>query len=299
MRSASTTRFSYLPATPNDRAWGVRVRTVGVSRIAPGQPYPPVQHPGGYRLDWTQGRILNEFQLVYISEGEGLLETRRTLQSIVAGDVFILRPKIWHRYRPLPATGWQEHWVGFDGPWAQRIVRQAFKTVSVPTVRLSDERAFAAAFHALQGLSDLGIPNLESVLAGHTLTILGWLLAANRPIKRSEESPEDMQAAMAALAREDASAISLPDLAASMNMSYSRFRRRFRERFGVSPHQFRLHCRLTEARRLLGSTSLSVKEIGSRSGFESEQYFCRLFKEHIGCTPGDFRRLRMHAVATF
>lgn len=268
----------------------MRVSTVGISHIAPGQPYPPVQHPAGYRLDWTQGRILEEFQIVYISEGAGLLETERTVLSVSAGEAFLLRPRTWHRYRPLSSTGWREHWVGFDGPWARRVVREGFKSSPVPKVRITDEHAFAAAFHALQGLSDLGSANLENVLAGHTLTIIGWLLAAARPARRSDDIPADMQDAMTALASEHSDAISLPELAAKMNMSYSRFRRRFRERFGLSPHQFRLHCKLTEARRLLRSTTLSIKEIGSRSGFDSEQYFCRLFKEHIGCTPGTFRR---------
>jgi len=289
MRLESTTTFRYLPLTTEDFAWGIRVRTVGVSHIAPGKPYPPVHHPGAYRLDWTQGRILDEFQLVYISEGEGLHETKLTVQKVVAGEVFLLRPGAWHRYRPAPTVGWHEHWVGFDGPWASRLVRQAFAKRAVPKFRLPDERALVSSFHALQGLSDMGQPTLQPVLAGYTLTILGWLFAASRPVKRSEERSEGMQTAMAVLTGDDADHVSLLELAASLNMSYSCFRRQFRERFGVSPHQFRLHAKLTEARHLLRSTGLSVKEIGDRTGFASEQYFCRIFKEHVGCTPGYFR----------
>ena len=290
MRTISTTNFRYLPVVARDRAWGFRVRSVGVSRIALGQPYPPVHHPGAYRLDWTQGRILDEFQLIYISEGEGLLETKLNLEKVVAGEVFLLRPGVWHRYRPAQHVGWTEHWVGFDGPWASSIVNQAFEKQATPKFHITDERSVAASFHALQNVSEMGFPSLQPVLAGHALALLGWLFAASQPTKRSEENSAKMQAAMAALAGDNADHIHLPALAKSLNMSYSGFRRDFSQQFGVSPHQFRLHCKLTEARHLLRSTDLSVKEIGALTGFASEQYLCRLFKEHIGCTPGAFRR---------
>jgi len=289
VRTTSTTNFTYLPVTAQDHAWGIRVRSVGVSHIAAGQPYPPVHHPGAYRLDWTQGRTLEEFQLIYISEGEGLLETKFTTEKVVAGELFLLRPHVWHRYRPAQSVGWTEHWVGFDGPWAKRTVLTAFAKHSTPKFRVPDERALAASFHALQSNTDSGLPGLQPVLAGHTLAILGWLFAANQPAKRGGESLKDLQVAMEALTGANADRIHLPALAKSLNMSYSRFRRDFRQRFGVSPHQFRLHCKLTEARHLLRSTYLSVKEIGVRAGFASEQYFCRIFKEHVGCAPGAFR----------
>jgi len=47
---------------------------------------------------------------------------------------------------------------------------------------------------------------------------------------------------------------------------------------------------VSEARELLRSTTLSVKEIGYECGFNDEQYFCRLFKQQTGSTPSDFRR---------
>jgi AraC-like DNA-binding protein len=42
------------------------------------------------------------------------------------------------------------------------------------------------------------------------------------------------------------------------------------------------------ARTLLSETALSVKEIAFRSGFESEQYFCRLFRRKTGVSPGEW-----------
>ncbi len=51
-----------------------------------------------------------------------------------------------------------------------------------------------------------------------------------------------------------------------------------------------IHDRITlEARRLLGYTDKSVKEIGYELGFEDIQSFSRFFKKNDGCSPSDYR----------
>ena len=46
----------------------------------------------------------------------------------------------------------------------------------------------------------------------------------------------------------------------------------------------------TEARRMLRSTTMPVKDIAARLGFKSAAYFTRSFSRCVGRTPSDFRR---------
>ncbi len=48
---------------------------------------------------------------------------------------------------------------------------------------------------------------------------------------------------------------------------------------------------ILEAKRLLTSTDLSVKEIGYQLGFNDNAYFSKVFKKYAGKTPGDFKKL--------
>ena len=62
--------LKYLVINPNDLLWGMAVNSVGFQEIGPGMPYPPSNHPSRYLFSAEKGRILNEYQLLYITKGK-------------------------------------------------------------------------------------------------------------------------------------------------------------------------------------------------------------------------------------
>ena len=79
-------------------------------------------------------------------------------------------------------------------------------------------------------------------------------------------------------------------LAACVNLSVSRFTHLFRREIGVSPLQYLKAVRLTEARKRLESTFLSVKEVMASVGLNDASHFARDFKRHHGISPRQVRR---------
>ena len=127
MKFSAGAFYRYFPISRRDRNWGLYVTTVGQARIAPHTGYPPSGHPKGYAFDWQHGRILDNFALLYISSGRGRFEAKPNVsRPIEPGQAFLLFPRVWHRYAPDPETGWQEHWVGFDGETARQWLRHRF-----------------------------------------------------------------------------------------------------------------------------------------------------------------------------
>lgn len=63
--------FKYLIVNGMDRKYGLWVNTVGFQSILPNSPYPLKDHPAGYFFNAQKGRILREYQLVYITKGRG------------------------------------------------------------------------------------------------------------------------------------------------------------------------------------------------------------------------------------
>ena len=96
----------YLLATERDAEWGLTISTVGREEIAPGEEYPTKGHADGYYFDLQKGRTLDEYQLLYQPEGEGVFSSAHLPETkIKAGDIFLLFPGEWHSYHPSGTKG--------------------------------------------------------------------------------------------------------------------------------------------------------------------------------------------------
>lgn len=291
-RARLHTFFRYFPVSARDRRWGLWLTTAGESQIPPGTQYPPEGHPGGYSFDWTSGRALREFQIVYISAGAGTLQTSgRVLREIRSGDVFILFPGMWHSYRPDPEIGWNEHWVGCDGPIIRGLMKNGFVDVSKPVLKTQNEDLLMSAFSTVIEAIHANRPALQQIMAGLTLYILSLLYSAQQP---GQDSGLKISTAIQKAIRSMATSpldrhIELESMARDVNMSYTWFRRAFTQHTGLSPHQYRLQLRIARARTLLTNTQMTVKQVAFQSGFRSDHYFCRLFKAKTGMTPEEWR----------
>ena len=66
--------FYWLYINREDFDWGIYVNCAGKQIIEPGVPYPPQDHNPSYYFNsaMDMGRVLNEYQIHYITEGEGI-----------------------------------------------------------------------------------------------------------------------------------------------------------------------------------------------------------------------------------
>ena len=68
--------LKYLAIGPNDLLWGLAVHSVGFQEVGPGEVYPPSNHPSRYLFTVERGRVLDEYQLLYVTRGEGTFRSR-------------------------------------------------------------------------------------------------------------------------------------------------------------------------------------------------------------------------------
>lgn len=84
----------------------------------------------------------------------------------------------------------------------------------------------------------------------------------------------------------------IEDLADNMGMSRTVFYRKVKAILGVSPIDFVKNMRIKRAVQLLDSGEYSVSDVAYMSGFSSPQYFSRVFKAEMHCTPTKYKRIR-------
>ncbi len=265
-----------------------RSAAVGVNR---GRPYPPAPHPAGYHFIWERGRILSEFQVIYVTRGEGTLETKSAgTRTVRAGQAFLLFPGEWHRYRPAPQEGWDEHWLGFAGGYAERLLQQGLIAARRPVFNAGLDSDLIAAFIQAIDLVKQESPGFQQGLAALVLEILGRIHAAERTTEvGADELRKVVLETKLHLAERLEESIDLPALAGHLAVSYNTLRRACKLYTGFSLHQYQLELRISKAKQLLEGTSLPIKRIAAQLGFESPYYFSRLFKRRIGLSPEVWR----------
>lgn len=83
---------------------------------------------------------------------------------------------------------------------------------------------------------------------------------------------------------------SLESLESDLGISKYRLCRDFSAYIGISPVQYLNQVRLREARHLLCTTDLTIREVGISVGIENTTHFINLFKKNTGITPLQFRQ---------
>ena len=116
------------------------------------------------------------------------------------------------------------------------------------------------------------------------------LIARLHFMSRSElEESDSMKDAKEYLLRHLSERVSLPDLAAKLNMSYINFRRLFKKQTGLSPGSWVIEQRVAKAGQLLRSHEFTVKAISDSLGYPDVYTFSKQFKKEMGVPPSEYR----------
>jgi len=283
--------IKYVPYSQEDEDWGLYVLDVGKMRTPVNSEYPVGSHPPDYIFNFQKGRVLHEYQLIFINEGRGLFESRVSGKiNVETGSVIILYPDIWHRYRPLRETGWRESWIGFNGRIAEQLLNSGEFDRSNPVIRIGIHSRINTLYDQLFIECNQENPGYQAVAAGMVMELLGLIKMYRRTSNLNNQDIQNQiyqsKRIMDERFREQ---VDPQEVAHEIGMGYSNFRKHFRILTGFSPGQYIIHLRLRESKELLYNTGLTVKEIARNTGFSSSFYFVRLFKEKVGMTPGTFR----------
>ena len=280
----------YLTINNSDQMWGLAINSVGRQNIAENEVYPPQGHPTRYLFNIQNGRILNEYQLLYITRGKGHLVTKPSgLRTIKEGYMFLLFPGEWHTYKPDESTGWNEYWIGFNGKMMDEWVDKGFFTKEDPVFNIGLNEDVISLYNRASIIADAQEANYQQALAGITCNLISMAiyLSRNRDFDKQDVASQ-INLAKAAV-YENISTITPNELAEITCVSYSKFRKMFKEYTGFAPSQYIQEVRINMAKELLTNTTVSIKEIAYQLGYENTDYFFTVFKRVTGMTPVNYR----------
>lgn len=283
--------IKYIAQTERDEEWGLTVCSVGYQKIMPNEEYPPMTHNLEYIFTPEKGRVINEYQLLYITEGRGTLTTASAGRySISEGDIFLIFPGEWHTYSPNPETGWKEYWIGFKGINIDSRVSAGFFSKHSPIYKVGYNDTLISLFKEAIQVAKKQEKHFQQLLAGIVNYMLGlaFSIDSNKKLKNSMNL-ELVNRARAFMQENIETNIEMPEIADHLIISYSSFRHIFKQYTGIAPSQYYLNLKIQRAKDMLKSSSASIKEISYILHFDTPEYFTKLFKKKTGLTPSQFR----------
>lgn len=84
--------------------------------------------------------------------------------------------------------------------------------------------------------------------------------------------------------------LTITSLSSQVYLSPNYMRSIFKEKTGMTIHDYLTKIRLEKAKEMLGDASLKVQDIAQRVGYESTSYFISLFLKNQGVTPNEYRK---------
>ena len=283
----------YLTVGSQDERWGMVVTTVGYQFVPPGGSYPLSRHPDGYDFKPQSGRVLGEYQMVYITRGDGYFSSASSRrQKVSAGTMMLLFPDEWHDYRPNPSTGWDEYWVGFRGEAFDALFRGRFFTREEPLIHIGVSATVVGLYEDLLGFAQREKSGCQQMSSGIVLHILGavYYKRKNQAFTNNTYVVDKINQARIMMKERCEGDLSCEEVARRLGLGYSWFRRMFRQYTGVPPAQYMLQQKILRAKELLSATDLNISEIAYRLHFENPGQFATSFRKKTGMTPSDFRR---------
>jgi len=293
--------FHYLPVDDFVMRWGLYLTGAGTAIIPSGTDYPPEGHPGVYDFLWDSGRTLPEFQIIFVTGGNGIFESKQTGEVVIQPDtLMMLFPDIWHRYRPDKQTGWTERWVSLNGTIPHYLMNQGCFDPNKAICHLHDTTEIISLFDCLLDhihekptentlLTSLSaMPLITEVIerTGGDISPAAYLyhenkIVANDPLVAS---------ALDLIWTHSHRSISVAYLISQLKINRRTLERRFYKACGHSIHDEIIQCRLSRAMRLLCETHLSIKTVAYLSGFGHPERMRYAFEKNLGQSPSGFRK---------
>lgn len=285
--------FKYLLVNDRDKKFGLTVNTVGFQPIAPDMVYPSTAHPKSYYFTPNNGRILSEYQIVYISKGKGTFSSDSTKKTnICKGQAIILFPGQWHTYCPLKESGWNEYYIGFEGKIIDEIVANGFISANNQILDVGIHEELVNLFSTAIKVAKEDKTATQQYLAGIVFNIIGSILSlAQNKNFESKDSALKIEQAKVIMIENIHKNIDIKEIATNLGISYSLFRKAFKEYTGYAPAHYFQELKLRKAKELLFETTYSIKEISYELNFSSYEYFLSFFKKRVGYTPMEYRNL--------
>lgn len=239
-------------------------------------------HPGG-RMDTVHYH--DAYEIYLLEQGERNYLIDGSLIGLSSGDVALIRPYELHS---TDGSAYSRYVLYFKEDYLDRYFSAEGKAAILSLFERKKLSPDAERYTRLVSLlMELNTRHGDFLLFGE---IMRLLLSCRGDAAGSEGEGALIARVTAYLGQSYLTFTGLDELSARFFVTKSHLCRLFKRETGLSVITYVNAQRLQRATEELRFTRKSIKRVAVDCGFHSSMYFCRLFRESFGLSPGDYRK---------
>ena len=253
---------------------------------------------------YTHGESHDFWEFVYVDRGELYLRGGDREHSVGQGEIIFHQPNEFHSVRCDGTHAASVFIVSFDcrSP-AMRFFRERVMAVPKelrPILQMLMEECSESFHLSTHPLRQTDAPPVggQQLIRNYLECFLIRLMRLDAEKTNAQEHFFPSQDHLESSLAEDIEAylrahlcerVSLEDLCREFHFGTSTLCNVFRKRTGKPILHYFLELKIEEAKRLLLEDKRTVTEISEHLGFETPQYFSRIFRQYVGTSPREYR----------
>ncbi|MEN5109210.1 AraC family transcriptional regulator [Pseudomonas sp. TWI672] len=213
-------------------------------------------------------------------------------QRLTPGTLVLVPAQRVHACNPEPGQAWSYQMLHVEAQWLAQLRLESGLDAAGPgaPARISRLPALYREFCGLNELLFSGASSGEKEAA--LIAFMGDHDFAQHPHLAAAPAPAlgtpALRGLIECIEAQDPARLSLEVLARQAGLGRYQLIRAFRAATGLTPHAYLINARINRGRRLLRD-GLALAEVAYRLGFADQSHFQRVFKAHVGVTPGQYR----------
>lgn len=236
----------------------------------------------------TLGR--KDYQLIYIAAGVAHFYFEGKERLLSAGHMVLYRPYEMQSYVYYPEDKTEVYWIHFTGSGVESILETGHIEEGVNVFYTGTSPDYQWLFRRIIHEMQLREAHYEMLIA-MLLKDIFILMLRNYEKKSTPDNrmEKEINIAIHYFNINYNRDINIDEYAKERYMSSCWFIRNFKKQVGMTPMQYIISIRMSNAQNLLENTDYNIKEISEILGYENPLYFSRLFTKHTGFSPREYR----------
>ena len=243
---------------------------------------------------FTERSGKEEYYILFTVAGRGIMRHKGQTISLDKNNAVMIYCHDYQYYATASHEPWEHYWVHFNGTGAKNYYN-IINESKIASVRIEEIEGFIGNMEEIMrhpGVNDIRQSVMSSMHITNMLTMMVMGKYSVDNVKILSQHQEMLDRAIKFIHENYAQPITLEDINGVTHLSKYYFLKLFKQFTGMTPYEYLINYRVSQAKKLLRKTEELVSQVAFKVGFPDECNFIRTFRRITGTTPLNFRKMR-------